>query len=117
MPPAEVQNPVGGTDRKQLTDKVHLPLRYLIIADRAGIGEEVELIEYRFPPFGVHFDGHDGSGLAPKSNSPSEAIIAGLPPQGCMRAISSSSSSILTISSSSPESHIFSNIRQSDHRA
>ncbi len=36
-------------------------------------------------------------------NRPSEAMMAGDPPHGCMRAISSSSSSILTTWSSSPE--------------
>ncbi len=55
------------------------------------------------------------SGAAPKLNNPSDAMIAAEPFHGCKRAISSSSFSILTNSSNSPASHIFSSNRQSVH--
>ena len=66
---------------------------------------------------GVYLDTHQLSGWAPKLKRPSEAKIAGDPPQGCIRAIASSSSSMVIMSSSSPPAHILSSSRQSFHTA
>jgi hypothetical protein len=58
---AEVKDPVPGTDRDKLTYHVNLPTCKLIVTNRAGVRQEVNLIKKGLPPLGINPHGHNGS--------------------------------------------------------
>jgi SAM-dependent methyltransferase len=113
----EVEDPVLLLQGEQITENIHLTPGQVLVANRAGVGDEVDIIEERLPPIGVNVDTHHSSGWAPKLKRPSAAKIAGDPPQGWDWAISNSSSSMSIMAESSPWSHILSSSRQSSQMA
>jgi hypothetical protein len=58
---AEVKDPMPGTDRDKLTYPVNFPASKLIVTNRAGVRQEVNLIKKGLPPLGINPHGHDGS--------------------------------------------------------
>ena len=73
---AEIKNSVICRHRHQLTESIDLAPGQLVVADRTGVGLEIDIIEQRLPPVGMDVDLHGVSGWAPKLNRPSEAKIA-----------------------------------------
>jgi hypothetical protein len=55
MAPTEVQYPMSRTDREQFADEVNLTASNLFIANRAGVREEIDLVEHCLPPIRVYF--------------------------------------------------------------
>jgi hypothetical protein len=66
MAATEIQNSVSITDRKQFAYDVHLTARDIFVANRTGVGEEVDLIKHGLPPVSVYLHAHDLPGLVPK---------------------------------------------------
>jgi hypothetical protein len=58
---AEVKDPMPGTDRDKLTYYVNLPTCKLIVANRAGVRQEINIIKKGLPPLGINPHGHDDS--------------------------------------------------------
>jgi hypothetical protein len=67
MAATEVQNLMAGTDREEFADQVYLSTGNLFVADRTGVGHEIDAIEHRLPPVRVHLDAHGASGGVKKN--------------------------------------------------
>ena len=64
------EHPVGDdvpleTEGQQLAEGLHFPPRELMVADGAGVGEKIDLVEEVLPPVGIDIDGHHSPLWAP----------------------------------------------------